>query len=134
MARCHRCGGEVEEGDRYCKHCGAKLSGRRPSATMEALAAEYRAVVEEHPEDVDARYSLALALLYNEHFAEAAEHLRKVIELTPEFPDAYARLVVCLARLGQYQEAVVIVERGLEVAPDHRDLLSLRQQLRELGY
>ncbi|MBC7288758.1 MAG: zinc-ribbon domain-containing protein, partial [Armatimonadetes bacterium] len=56
--QCPTCGYEVQAGDLYCSRCGAKLRGRQPSATMEALAAEYRERVKDHPNDADAHYSL----------------------------------------------------------------------------
>jgi len=128
-----RCGLEVADGDAFCKHCGEKLASRRqPSQTMEALAAEFQHVVNEHPNDADAQYSLGLALLYNERWAQAAEHLQRVIELTPDFADAYARLVVCLARMGRGDEAMAAAEEGLAVAPEHEDLLRLKGQLEAL--
>lgn len=132
MARCPQCGREVADEDRFCRQCGAKLQGRPPSATMEALAAEYRQAVADRPDDPDAHYSLALALLYNERWAEARIHLQRVIELTPDFPDAYARLVLCHARLGDLAEAWEVVEAGLAIAPEHEDLCRLRRQLLDL--
>lgn len=99
---------------------------------MEALAAEFESVVSKHPNDADARYSLALALFYNEHWASAAEQLRRVVGLQPNFADAYARLVVCLARMGKGSEAVAAVEAGLAVAPQHEDLVRLKEQLDDL--
>ncbi len=132
MRTCPGCGRSVSEEDVYCRYCGRKLRGRTPSATMEALAAEYRQAVADRPDDPDAHYSLAIALLYNERFAEASVHLRRVIELTPEFADAYARLVICHARLGEIEEAWQVVQAGLAVAPEHEDLRRLKKQLTEL--
>ncbi len=116
----------------YCRRCGAKLRGREPSATMEALAAEYRERIKDHPDDADAHYSLALALLYNEHWAEAAVHFRRVIELTADFTDAHARLAICLAQLGELAEAADAVEAGLAIEPDNPNLLKLRDQIAQL--
>jgi len=133
MPTCPRCGAETTAGDRFCRRCGAKLQGRQPSATMDALAEEYRRVVADHPDDADAHYSLALALLYNDRHAEAIVHFERVIELTPDFADAYARLVLCRAALGEIEEAWRVVEQGLAVDPSHEDLRKLKRQLMELG-
>jgi len=99
---------------------------------MDALAEEYRKVVADHPDDPDAHYSLGLALLYNERWAEAVVHLERVIALMPDFADAYARLVICRAALGEIEEAWEALERGLAVERQHEDLLRLRQQLLDL--
>lgn len=132
MPKCQHCGLELSPEDRYCRRCGAKVGGRPPSATLEAMAAEYRKDVEEHPDDLDSRFSLGLALFYNERWAEAEEHLRRVTELAPDFADAYARLAVCLAKLGRLDEAEAVVARGLANAPDNRELARLREQLERL--
>jgi tetratricopeptide (TPR) repeat protein len=134
VAECPHCGSEVGAEDAFCKHCGGKLSAaKKPSATMEALAAEFQRKVDDHPNDADARYSLGVALFYNEHWAQAAAHLERVIDLSPNFADAYARLVVCLARLGRAEEAMAVAEKGVAVAPDHEDLARLKQELEDLG-
>ncbi|MCX7600082.1 MAG: tetratricopeptide repeat protein, partial [Armatimonadetes bacterium] len=73
-----------------------------------------------------------LALLYNERWAEAEEHLRRVTELAPNFGDAYARLVVCLAKLGRIEEAEAVANQGLVRAPDNPELPRLREQLQRL--
>jgi len=132
VPKCQHCGLELAPEDRFCRRCGAKVGGRAPSATLEAMAAEYRKVVEDHPDDPDARFSLGLALLYNERWAEAEEHLRRVTELAPDFGDAYARLVVCLAKLGRLEEAEAVAARGLARAPDNPELPRLREQLERL--
>ncbi|MGD9520213.1 MAG: tetratricopeptide repeat protein [Armatimonadota bacterium] len=132
MSACPKCGIQTNEEDRFCRRCGAKLTGRQPSATMDALAEEYRKVVADHPNDADAHYSLGLALLYSERWAEAVIHIERVIELAPAFADAYARLVLCRARLGELDEAWAAVERGLIVDPNHEDLRRLRRQLLDL--
>jgi Flp pilus assembly protein TadD len=100
---------------------------------MEALAAEYRRAVDERPNDPNARYSLALALMYNEHWAEAVPHLRRVVELMPKFADAYARLAVCLANLGELGEAWEAVADGLSMAPEHEELQRVRRELEGLS-
>ncbi|MBC7289021.1 MAG: tetratricopeptide repeat protein, partial [Armatimonadetes bacterium] len=95
-------------------------------------AAEYRERVKDHPNDADAHYSLALALIYNEHWAEAAVHLRRVTELNADFVDAYSRLAICLANLGELAEAAEAVEAGLAVAPADPKLLELQDQIARL--
>jgi tetratricopeptide (TPR) repeat protein len=99
---------------------------------MDALAEEYRKAVADRPDDADAHYSLALALFYNERWAEAVVHLERVIELSPQFADAYARLVVCRAALGELEEAWQAAEAGLAIEPEHEDLQRLHKQLTEL--
>jgi Flp pilus assembly protein TadD len=133
VPECPHCGLEIAAEDSFCKHCGGKIASERArSQTMDALAREFQHAVDEHPNDADAQYSLALSLFYNEHWAKAEAHLRRVIELTPGFADTYARLVVCLVRLGRAEEAVAAVKAGLAVAPENEDLLRLKGQLDEL--
>jgi tetratricopeptide (TPR) repeat protein len=129
---CRECGAELAEDDRFCRRCGARVSGREPSATVEAMAAEYRKAVADHPNDPDARYSLGLALLYSERWAEAEEHLRKVVELTPGFADGWCRLTVCVARLGRLEDAWQAARRGLEAVPGCEDLRRLAAQVEDL--
>lgn len=132
MPKCSNCGLELAEDDRFCRRCGTPVAGHEQSSTVEAMAAEYRKVLDEHPDDADAHYSLALALMYHGRWSEAAEHLQRVAELVPAFTDALLRLAVCLAREGRLEDAEEAAERARASAPSNKDVELLLQQIRDL--
>lgn len=132
MTRCSVCGGQVASDVAFCSHCGARVAAvEEPGAsdTLRDIAQELDRALREHPNDTNARYQLALALMYDNRWGPAAEHLLEVVRLTPEFADAHANLAVCLARLGQLDRALEAIGAALALSPDRQRFQRLRDQI-----
>ena len=61
----------------------------------------YLRALEEKPDDVGARYELAVLLQKHDRAAEAVEQYRKLLEVAPNHPVARIRLNAALKKLGQ---------------------------------
>ena len=61
----------------------------------------YLRALEEKPDDVGARYELAVLLQKHDRIAEAVEQYRKLLEVAPNHPVARIRLNAALKKLGQ---------------------------------
>jgi len=132
MPLCSICGTEVEEDAKFCSECGASFGddeAEGASDTMRDMAEEYAQQVREHPEDMSARYDLALAYMYDRKWGRAAEHLLVVLDAEPTYADAHANLSVCYALLGQPDEALSSIERAIELDPDKKRFRKIRRQL-----
>lgn len=136
MAVCPVCGRAVDEDARFCSGCGARIpSGeedQQASQTVQDMALEYEAMVREHPDDADARYSLGLARLYEESWGSAAEQFQRVVELTPDFADAHANLAIALAKLRQFDRAREAIKTALSLSPRSARYRRLHEQLKKL--
>lgn len=134
MPACPVCGQAADEGARFCSACGARIDtseqAQQPSQAVQDMALEYEAMVREHPDNADARYSLGLARLYESNWGAAAEQFQRVVELTPDFADAHANLAVALARLGQLDRAREAIETALSLSPASSRFRRLHEQLK----
>ena len=130
--QCPVCGRQVDDDAAFCSGCGARLAGDETSAasaTMRDMAADYDRRLREHPEDDDARYQLALVLMYDRQWGRASEHLLEVVRRAPDFADAHANLAVCLTRLGRPDRALEAVDAALALAPDSDRYRALRERI-----
>jgi len=96
---------------------------------MRDIAQELARAIREHPDNADAHYQLALALMYDHRWGPAAEHLLEVVRLDGSFADAHANLAICLARLGQLDRAGEAIEAALALAPERTRFQRLRDQI-----
>ncbi len=94
-------------------HSGATLLelGRVPEAIGHLATA-----VQLAPAHVDARFTLANALVTDGRPAEALPHYRQVIAIMPA-ADAHTNLGVALARLGRDEEALAQFAQALQLEP-----------------
>ena len=127
--QCPTCHNDIAPTDRFCRHCGAALAPEAPkqpsgSATLADLVAQFGKTLADAPEDVTTQYNLALALLYQGNYREAAAHLAAVVEKEPEFADAYEKLAIALHRLGDIPGAISALERAVALDPDNTRLRS----------
>ncbi|HBI46454.1 MAG TPA: hypothetical protein DDY78_26915 [Planctomycetales bacterium] len=95
-----------------------------PSAAIKS----YRRAVELDPEHEEARLGLAVALLQNKDFAEAAEHFERLRQCQPDNASVQIGLAECLDGLGQQAEAAQLVDAVLARQPNFAPALSLRGQ------
>ena len=136
MPRCPVCGREVAEEASFCSHCGARMANEprgTASETMRDMTREYQRMVREHPEDANARYMLALALMYDRSWGQAAEQLQEVTRLSPEFADAHANLAICMARLGRPDAAREAIDGALAISPGSRRYQRIQSDLQRAG-
>jgi tetratricopeptide (TPR) repeat protein len=95
-----------------------------PSAAMDS----YRRAVELDPEHEEARLGLAVALLGDKNFAEAAEHFERLRQCQPDNLSVQVGLAECLDGLGRQAEAEQLVDAVLVRQPNFALALSLRGQ------
>jgi tetratricopeptide (TPR) repeat protein len=94
-----------------------------------AAEKSYRRVLELDPEHEEARLGLAVALLDDNNFDEAAEHLEYLRQCQPDGLSIQVGLAECYYGLGKQEEAEGIVESVLAANPDFVPALSLRGRL-----
>ncbi len=121
--RCPRCGNPYEEGDRFCRICGAQLEGENVALT--ALISEYERKLADNPDDPNLRYNLALAYKHMGFLEPARRELEKVIALSPDFPEAFLDLVEVLLGMGEREEARRIWREASQKFPDNERLTEL---------
>lgn len=73
------------------------------------------------------RYGLGQALLREEQFEAAEQHLREATRQDPAYSAAWKLLGKALEKLGQGDEAEAAWRRGLEAAQVHGDLQSIKE-------
>ncbi len=136
MPECPVCGRTVDEDARFCSGCGARIPSseedQQASRTVQDMALEYEAMVREHPDNADARYSLGLARLYEGNWGPAAEQFQRVVELTPDFADAHANLAIALAKLEEFVRAREAIKAALSLSPGSARFRKLHDQLQGL--
>ncbi len=75
-------------------------------------------VLEQHPQDTDLLYELAMVLERMGRHDEMERHLRRIIELRPDHPHAHNALGYSLADRGiRLEEAYRLIERALALSP-----------------
>ena len=72
------------------------------------------------PDNFDAHYNLANALVSQGKFLQAIEHYRAAIRLRPDDANAEANLGGALAETGKLSEAKLHFERALRIDPNHK--------------
>jgi predicted Zn-dependent protease len=81
------------------------------------------------PEHEEARLGLAVALLDDHNYEEAAQHLEYLRQSQPDNLSIQAGLAECFDGLGQQEEAIRIADGVLAQRPDFVPALSLRGRL-----
>lgn len=89
-------------------------------AEAEAL---YRQALETLPDNAEARYNLAQALVMQGQVEESIEHYRRALADGPERADMQARLGVALFSLREFNTARHHLTRALELDPQNADAL-----------
>lgn len=97
-------------------------------AASEAVKS-YRQAVELDADHEEARLGLAVALLTEKKFAEAAEQFERLLQSQPDNPRTQVGLAECRDGLGDSAEAARIVDEVLARHPGMPSALSLRGQL-----
>jgi hypothetical protein len=103
-------------------HCNLGFALRETARGDEAIR-EYQEALRWRPDDLEAHYNLANALLSGRP-AEAIGHYEATIRLTAstaKLADAYNNLGVALVKTGQRDRAVACFRQALQIAPDYAD-------------
>jgi tetratricopeptide (TPR) repeat protein len=82
-------------------------------------AAAFRQVLASRPDDAEAHYNLALALIDSEDLSGAERHLRRAVELQPDYGAAHFNLAILLGRTARPAEARPHLERAAASDPDN---------------
>ncbi|HZV04842.1 MAG TPA: tetratricopeptide repeat protein [Gemmataceae bacterium] len=94
-----------------------------------AAEKSYRRVLEMDPEHEEARLGLAVALLDDRNYEEAARHLEYLHQCQPDNLSIQVGLADCLDGLDRQEEAVRMADSVLAQKPDFVPGLSLRGRL-----
>ena len=100
---------------------------------LEQAEEEYKAALENDPENVFALYNLGLVEQTTDRDVDAEKHYRQVLAINPNFPAALFNLAILRSEASAVDEAVSLYERVITLAPEnagaHLNLGLLLQQL-----
>jgi len=116
MPKCSNCGAEVAEGARFCATCGASLRSDAVSKMIE----DARRALDTNPNDLFARYNLALGYKLAGMTELAAKEFQRVAEAQPDFADVHYELGQFHLKAGRKEEGLASLRRVLELEPEHR--------------
>ena len=85
-----------------------------------AKVLKWMPLVEKHPDNELARYSLASAYFDEKRFAEAEPHFARALELKNDWVMAYILRARCLIALGRAGEARPLLAKGRELSIQQR--------------
>jgi predicted Zn-dependent protease len=85
-----------------------------------AKVLKWKPLVEKHPDNELARYSLASAYFDERRFAEAEPQFARALELKPDWVMACILRARCLIELGRVDEARPLLARGRELSIQQR--------------
>jgi tetratricopeptide (TPR) repeat protein len=92
-------------------------------------------MIETRPDDVRARFGLALELEKAERWQEVVEHLRHYLAVADDEGNAYGRLARALRKLGRDEEATAAYRDGIAAATRHGHptmAMELEEELEEI--
>jgi len=102
-------------------HLARALLGRSllREGRVEEAAAQYRTVLANDPDDLQAMVQLAQIHLRRQQFEEAIPLFRKVLSARPADPSTLGGLGIALASTGRLDEAIEVFRRALELDPQN---------------
>jgi tetratricopeptide (TPR) repeat protein len=116
MQKCSNCGAEVAEGANFCATCGRSL---RPLAIARMME-DARRALDSNPNDLSARYNLALAYRLSGLEGLALQEFERVAEAQPDFADVHYELAQLYLKANRKEEAAAALQRVLELEPEHQ--------------
>jgi tetratricopeptide (TPR) repeat protein len=111
---------------------GMQAAGR--SAEGAEASNEFRRAIALNPENVDARFNLAMLLGPENRIDEAIAQLERVIAINPRHGDAHRNLAVAFGLQGRLDEAIAHARTALRIQPgsavirDHLERLHAAQR------
>ncbi|MCS7224071.1 MAG: tetratricopeptide repeat protein [Armatimonadetes bacterium] len=128
--KCRACQADLPDEAAFCWRCGLPVrTDQEVNPAIFDLAREYSERVSQRPQDADARYNLARALIQLKRWGPAIKELLVVRELQPDFPDALYWLAVCYWHLGQRPDSQACLRELLKIDPHNPDALKLLHRL-----
>ncbi len=131
MPACANCGRELTADFSFCPYCGRLVqrgSGARDSA-MDRIIDDARRALDANPDDVLARYNLALGYKMTGLRELALRELMRVAEQEPEYADAFYEIGAINAEEGRREQAIPSLRRALQLEPEHRKARRLLAKL-----
>jgi tetratricopeptide (TPR) repeat protein len=86
----------------------------------------FDAILEFEPDDVDALFNKAKALVQIDNSDEGMSYMKKALEIEPDNVDVMAYLSAELVKSGRLEEAKIHYEKILEINPDNVDALGFK--------
>lgn len=129
MAKCPNCGRELSENANFCDACGASLQ----SPAIAQMIEDARQALFSNPDDVSARYNMAIAYKLGGMDDLALQEFSRVAEAQPDFVDVHYELGLLHAKSGRAEEAIEALNRALGLDPEHRRAGRLLERLRGGG-
>jgi protein O-GlcNAc transferase len=81
----------------------------------------YRQVLEQKPDQFEARHLSGVLCSQEGRHEEACEHLRAAIAIKPDAAGAFANLGLVLHLMKRYEEALVSLEKAISLQPGHAE-------------
>jgi tetratricopeptide (TPR) repeat protein len=97
---------------------------RQLPGDLDDAIARYSMCLAQAPDQAEAQYNLASALLRKGRTDEAIEHLQKTLQLAPENADAHANLGSAFLTKGRPREAGAEYQNALRISPENVAALS----------
>lgn len=113
MPQCASCGNEIDAEHNFCPKCGASAQ----SPAVAAMIHDARQTLSTNPDDVSARYNLAIAYKLGGMDDLALQELGRVAELQPDFADVHYELGLLHAKQGRKDDAVLALTRARDLDP-----------------
>jgi len=115
MPKCPNCDAEVGEGAHFCANCGASLR----SQAIDRMVEDARRALDANPNDLSARYNLALAYKLGGLESLALQEFQRVASAQPDFADVHYELGQLHLKAGRRDHALAALSRALELDPEH---------------
>ena len=129
MAKCPNCGRELAKEANFCDKCGASLQ----SPAIAQMIEDARQALFSNPDDVSARYNLAIAYKLGGMDDLALQEFSRVAEVQPDFVDVHYELGLLHAKSGRTEEAIGALNRAVGLDPEHRRAGRLLERLQGGG-
>ena len=91
------------------------------AGNLEAAAASYDKILEEHPGDIEVLFLLGALNLQRHNLDSAVDYLKKTLKLKPDHVIAHNNLGAALRKQGKFDEAVESYKHALKLKPDYAD-------------
>jgi predicted O-linked N-acetylglucosamine transferase (SPINDLY family) len=86
----------------------------------------YRRVLEQTPDQFEARHALGVLCIQQSRYGEACRHLQAAVAGKPDSAGAHANLGLALHSMKRYSEALASFERALALQPGHAEACNNR--------